>query len=43
VPFGLRHIDLSLNSLTLVSSGVIVAHLTATLYLLRAQNEILQI
>uniref|UniRef100_A0A0A9AEM4 Similar to NADP-specific isocitrate dehydrogenase n=1 Tax=Arundo donax TaxID=35708 RepID=A0A0A9AEM4_ARUDO len=32
VPFGLRHIDFSLNSLTLVSSGVIVAHLTATLY-----------
>ena len=32
VPFGLRHISLSLNSFTLASSGVMVAHLTPTEY-----------
>ena len=36
VPFGLFHIFLRLNSLTLASSGVIVAHLTPTLYFLIA-------
>ena len=30
VPFGLFHIDLRLNSFTRASSGVMVAHLTAT-------------
>ncbi len=30
VPFGLRHIFLSENSCTRASSGVMVAHLTAT-------------
>ena len=32
VPLGLFHICLRLNSLTRASSGVIVAHLTATPY-----------
>ena len=32
VPFGDFHISLRLNSLTRASSGVIVAHLTATPY-----------
>ncbi len=32
VPFGLRHICFSLNSFTRASSGVIVAHFTATPY-----------
>ena len=32
VPLGERHIFLSSNSSTLASSGVIVAHLTPTLY-----------
>uniref|UniRef100_A0A7C9CLJ3 Uncharacterized protein n=1 Tax=Opuntia streptacantha TaxID=393608 RepID=A0A7C9CLJ3_OPUST len=32
VPFGLLHICFKLNSLTRPSSGVIVAHLIATLY-----------
>ncbi len=36
VPFGLRHMRLSLNSLTRASSGVIVAHLTPTPYCLMA-------
>jgi hypothetical protein len=39
VPLGLRHISLRLNSLTLASSGVIVAHLTPTLYFLIASAE----
>jgi len=36
VPLGLFHIFLSLNSFTLASSGVIVAHLIPTLYFLIA-------
>ena len=32
VPFGLRHIDLRLNSRILDSSGVMVAHFTPTPY-----------
>ena len=36
VPLGLFHIFLSLNSLTLASSGVIVAHLIPTLHYLIA-------
>ena len=32
VPFGLRHIALRLNSRTLASSGVMVAHFTPTPY-----------
>ena len=36
VPFGLRHIFFSLNSVTRASSGVIVAHFTPTPYCLMA-------
>ena len=36
VPFGLRHIFFSSNSLTRASSGVMVAHLTPTPYCLIA-------
>ena len=36
VPLGLNHIFLSLNSSTRASSGVMVAHLTPTLYFLMA-------
>ncbi len=39
VPLGLRHICLSPNSLTRPSSGVMVAHLTATPYSLVALAE----
>jgi hypothetical protein len=39
VPLGLRHISLRLNSFTLASSGVMVAHLTPTLYFLIASAE----
>jgi len=39
VPFGDFHIFLSLNSLTLSSSGVIVAHLTPTPYFFIALAE----
>uniref|UniRef100_A0A0E9PED5 Uncharacterized protein n=2 Tax=Anguilla anguilla TaxID=7936 RepID=A0A0E9PED5_ANGAN len=39
VPLGLFHIFFSLNSSTLASSGVMVAHLTATLYFLVAMAE----
>lgn len=39
VPLGLLHISLSLNSSTLASSGVMVAHLTPTEYCLMAFAE----
>ena len=39
VPFGDLHIFLRLNSFTLSSSGVIVAHLTPTPYFLIASAE----
>ena len=39
VPLGLLHISLSLNSLTLSSSGVMVAHLTPTEYFWMAWAE----
>ena len=39
VPFGERHISLSLNSSTRSSSGVIVAHLTPTPYFFMAFAE----
>ena len=39
VPLGERHIFLRSNSFTLSSSGVIVAHLMATLYFLVASAE----
>ena len=38
VPFGLRHIFFKPNSLTLPSSGVIVAHLMPTLYFCRGSG-----
>ncbi len=39
VPFGDFHISLRLNSLTRASSGVIVAHLTATPYFFVASAD----
>lgn len=39
VPFGLRHISFRLNSLTLASSGVMVAHLTPTEYFWMASAD----